>query len=178
MAQQYLNKKQELFCKFLAGGATQLEAYELAGYEPSSANASTLANKPLIKDRVRELTAEQERRDNEFKILAMQAEDADPEMAQAIKKGATWSFQRVMDMMAENVRLAQIAGEYRAANECLKMMGEGMKMFDKATQPDDGQKQLPAGHPLTYIGNITNILEANKAAEAEADDNALAPRRD
>lgn len=172
MAQQYLNKKQELFCKFLAGGSTQIEAYELAGYEPSSANASTMANKPLIKERIKQLEAEQERRDNEFKILAMQAESADPAMAAAVAKGAAWSFQRIMDMMADNVRLAQVAGEYRAANECLKMMGEGMKMFDKATTPDDGkQGNTPTG--LTYIKNLTQVLDRE---EEYAPLNPLAPR--
>lgn len=171
MAQQYLNKKQELFCKFLAGGSTQLEAYELAGYEPSSANASTMANKPLIKERVKQLELEQERRDNEFKILAMQAENADPAMAADIAKGAAWSFQRIMDMMADNVRLAQIAGEYRAANECLKMMGEGMKMFDKATTPDDGKQGTPA--PLTYIKNLTQVLDRE---DDYTPSNGLAPR--
>ena len=173
MSQQYLNKKQELFCKFVAGGATQVEAYELAGYEPSSANASTMANKPLVKARIAELRAEHERQENEFKLLAMQAENADPEFAQQIQKGVTWSFQRVMDMMAENVRLAQIAGEYKAANECLKMMGEGMNMFDKASTPKD-DKGLSPGSPLTLIGQVTQILEQNGV---QSDDNALAPRR-
>lgn len=174
MSQQYLNKKQELFCKFLAAGSTQLEAYELAGYEPSSANASTMANKPLIKARVAELRAEHERQEQEFKLLAMQAENADPELAQQIQKGVAWSFQRVMDMMAENVRLAQIAGEHKAANECLKMMGEAMSMFDKASTPKD-DKGLPPGSPLTLIGQVTQILEQN-GVQPESD-NALAPRR-
>ncbi len=179
MAQTYLNKKQELFCQFVAGGETYAKAYELAGYEPSTANASTLANKEIVQKRIGELKQEATARENEFKLLAQRADNADPQLAKQIETGAIWTFQRVMDMMAENVRLAQIAGEYRAANECLKMMGDGMKMFDKATSPED--RQLPAGHPVAYIGQVTNILEGvrDRAAEAEEvdDDNSLAPRR-
>jgi hypothetical protein len=165
MAQQYLNKKQELFCKFIAGGASQMEAYELAGYEPSSSNASTLYNKPIVQQRIAELKEEAERKEAEFRILAKQAQDADPAMAAEIAKGAEWNFQRIMDMMGENVRLAQVAGEYKAANECLKMMGEAMQMFVKAKGDE-----TPVHGNLALIGQITNVLEdANKAQRRDPD---------
>ncbi len=158
MAEKYLNKKQELFAKFMAEGSTQLEAYELAGYEPSSANASTLANKPLVRKRIAELKAEHERKEAEFKVLAQRAEEADPTLAAEIAFGAEWNFQRVMDMMGANVRLAQIAGEYKAANECLKMMGEAMKMFAdaKAKQAANDATGLPGS--LALIKNLTQIM--------------------
>lgn len=167
MAEKYLNKKQELFCKFVAGGATLVDAYELAGYEPSSSNASTLANKPLVKQRIEELKQEAERKEAEFRVLARQAAEADPGMATEIAKGAEWNFQRIMDMMGENVRMAQIAGEYKAANECLKMMGEAMQMFTKAKGEHEG---VGMGGNLALIGQITNVLEnANRSAARDPD---------
>lgn len=171
MAQKYLNKKQELFCQFIAGGATQLQAYELAGYEPSSANASTLFNKPLVQQRIAELKAENERKEIEFRALKAKADEADPETAAQIAKGAEWNFQRVMDMMGENVRLAQIAGEYRAANECLKMMGEAMKMFDDAK----AKNSEPANPQLNYIRNLTQVIESAGGANEAIDDGPVNP---
>jgi phage terminase small subunit len=126
--QAYLNRKQELFAKFLAEGCNQLDAYVNAGYEPSSANASTLANKPLVKARVEELRQAAERRELEFQVMRREAAGSPEKLVEV----AEWTMQRVMDMMAENVKLAQIAGEYRAANETFKMMGEALNMFQKA----------------------------------------------
>lgn len=175
MAQSYLNKKQELFCQFVAGGETYAKAYELAGYEPSTSNASILANKELVKKRIAELKAEHDRREAEFKLLAEKAEKADPEFAKEVKSGLEWTFQRVMDLMGENVRLAQIAGEYRAANECLKMMGEAMKMFEDATGGSGGNK-TPAQGPLAIIGQVTQLLEREGDESDEGVDNPLRPR--
>ena len=183
MAQKYLNKKQELFCKFMAEGpCTQAEAYELAGYEPSSANASTLAAKPMIKKRIAELRAEYERRENEFKVLAHQAEQADPVTAQAITQGIEWNFQRVMDMMAQNARLAQTAGEYSAANATLKMMGEAMKMFSDAKAKQQANDALP--NSLALIQNLTHIMGnqgggeiEDQSASEEETANPVRPRR-
>jgi hypothetical protein len=172
MAQSYLNKKQEVFAMFLSQGATQLEAYTNAGYEPSSSNANTLANKPLVKARVEELRKAHEEREMEFKLLAQQASQG-PEVEVEVRRGAEWTFQRIMDMMGENVRLAQIAGEYKAANECLKMMGESMKMFEKATQ-DNGNK-TPTQGPLALIGQVTQFLGDASQHGNSPGDNALRP---
>lgn len=177
MAQTYLNKKQELFCKFVAEGMTYTQAYETAGYEPSSANASTLASKPLVKARIAELKEESERRAMEFQVLVDQTKDT-PNGAAMIQLGAEWTFQRIMDMMAENVRVAQIASEYKAANECLKMMAEAMDMFKKAA-PDPAQGKLPPGSTLNLIGQVTQMLGEQKGGTIEPDmpDNSLAPRK-
>lgn len=181
MAEKYLNKKQELFCKFMAEGCFQAEAYELAGYEPSSANASTLANKPQVKKRIEELKAEADRRNAEFKVLAHQAEQANPELAKAVTAGLEWNFQRVMDMMADNVRLAQISSEFGAANACLKMMGEGIKMFSDAKVKQQQQEKLP--NSLAFIQNLTQMMGESSGvpieeeAEPEPVANPLSPRR-
>lgn len=176
MAQKYLNRKQELFCRFIAGGETQGRAYELAGYEPSSANASTLFHKPIIQQRISELKAEAEREEIEFRALRAKAEEADPEGTAMIAKGVEWTFQRVMDMMAETVRLAQIAGEYKAANEALKMMAEAMRMFDHAKgQSPEAQRQ---NNQLTLIKEVTNILSGTgPSSDEDRPANPLKPSR-
>lgn len=48
--------KHERFAQELAQGKTEVEAHEIAGYSPNDGNASKLATKPEIQDRVKEIT--------------------------------------------------------------------------------------------------------------------------
>jgi len=171
MAQNYLNKKQELFARFLAEGCTQLDAYVNAGYEPSSANASTLANKPLVKMRVEELRLEIEARAHDFEIRRKAAADSPERLIEE----AEWTAQRVMDMIAENAKLAQMAGEYKAANESLKMLGDALKMFEKAKSDADGNASGAKG-TLALIGQVTQVLAGESGGGDPAPRNPLAPR--
>lgn len=170
--QGYLNKKQELFAKFLAEGCNQLDAYVNAGYEPSSANASTLANKPLVKARVEELRHAAERRELEFQVMRREAAGAPEKLVEV----AEWTMQRVMDMMAENVKLAQIAGEYRAANETFKMMGEALNMFTKAKSDASERNASGAKNTLALIEQVTQVFTDAGGASDSGESNALRPR--
>ena len=170
--QGYLNKKQELFCKFMAEGCNQLDAYTNAGYEPSSANASTMANKPLIKARIEELKHAAERRELEFQVMRREAAGAPEKLIEV----AEWTMQRVMDMMAENVKLAQIAGEYRAANETFKMMGEALNMFNKAKSDADQRNPSGAKNTLALIEQVTQVFTDSGGAGHSGEQNALRPR--
>jgi hypothetical protein len=78
-----------------------------------------------------------------------------------------WTFDRVMDMIAENVRLAQIATQFGAANDALKMLGDAMSMFDKAEKA-----KVPPSNPLALIGKVVQSLPG-----AGDDDDAPAPQR-
>lgn len=171
MSDDFLNKKQELFCKFVAGGETQTTAYELAGYSPSTSNACTLANKPEIKKRIAMLRAEHLREETEFKVRLQQVRDSGDQ--ELIEKEVAWTFNRVMDMIAENVRLAQIAGEFKAANEGLKMLGDGMAMFTKESEKNGNP---PTQSHLTLIGKVVNELGEQGAGVPPQGDNPLAPR--
>ena len=51
------NARHERFAQELAKGASQLEAYRLAGYEPVEANASRLIRNDKVSSRVAELKA-------------------------------------------------------------------------------------------------------------------------
>jgi hypothetical protein len=174
----FLNKKQELFCRFVARGSTFTEAYELAGYAPSTSNASTLAARPDIKVRINELKHEFAA-DEAMHLDALQrARAADaangdpsrPETTAAIE----WTINRVMDMIADNVRLAQVAGSFGAANDALKMLGDALSMFDKAKAAG-----TPPANPLALIGKMINHLPGG-SDEDEAPQlkpaNPLAPR--
>jgi phage terminase small subunit len=50
------NPRHEKFAQYLAQGKTMTEAYELCGYKRSRGNASHLAEKQHIKDRVQQIT--------------------------------------------------------------------------------------------------------------------------
>jgi len=52
------NPRHEKFAQLLAEGKTMTVAYELCGYRPSRGNASHLADKQSIRDRVHQLTTE------------------------------------------------------------------------------------------------------------------------
>jgi hypothetical protein len=52
------NPRHEKFAQYLAQGKTMTEAYELCGYKPSRGNASHLADKQSIRDRVHQLTTQ------------------------------------------------------------------------------------------------------------------------
>jgi phage terminase small subunit len=50
------NPRHERFVQYLAGGKTATEAYALAGYKPSRANASHLLDNPDVSERLRQIT--------------------------------------------------------------------------------------------------------------------------
>jgi hypothetical protein len=172
----FLNNKQQLFCRFLARGELQLKAYELAGYTPNASNASNLANRPQIKAYVAELKEEfqQEQERHEIALAnarRLAAENGDPEI---VDKQLEWSAHRVMDLIAENARLAQVANQYGAANDSLKMLAEAVGMLGNAK----AAKELPPANPLAFIGQVVNQL--GKSSELEETPmksaNPLAPK--
>lgn len=169
------NRRQELFCRFLAeGNTTQATAYELAGYTPSTSNASVLANKPDIKARVAELRQEFERKEQEFQI-ALKKANLDPDDPEGKRRIVIeWTTNEVRNMLAENARLAQIAGQFQAAKESIKLIGDSMGMFEKgggSNTPALGSDK-PSPVSLTFINQT---LESAGEPDLPSD-NPLAPR--
>jgi hypothetical protein len=175
------NRRQELFARHLGEGdhtMTQALAYELAGYTPSASNASVLANKPEIAERIKEIRAEKERRELEFRVRLHEAglDEKDPETAKRVV--IEWNDNVVRDMLSENARLAQVAGQFQAAKESIKLIGDSLGTFDKATAADNKKLPAPAGSPLQVSFNLNGALEGAAASvEEPADDNPLAPRK-
>lgn len=157
------------------GDATQATCYELAGYTPSSSNASVLAARPDIQERIKELRAEEERKDLELRVKLHEAglDPTDPEAA--VRRVQEWSDNEVRHMLAENARLAQVAGQFQAAKESIKLIGDSLGTFEKGAPSD--KKALPApASPVNLQFNLNGALEGAAAAAAEPDDNPLAPK--
>lgn len=156
---------------------TQALAYELAGYTPSSSNASVLAAKPEIKARIEELRAEKERRELEFRVRMHEAglDENDPEAAKQVV--IDWNDNVVRALLKENARLAQVAGQFQAAKESIKLIGDSLGTFEKGTP--DPKKGLPAPAAGPQINfNLNGALQSAEAEVAPpADDNPLAPRK-
>lgn len=172
---QLPNRRHELFARFVAEGETYANAYELAGYNPSTANASTLANKPEIADRIRVLRAEKEDRQLKFEIELRKA-NLDPNDPQkASREVAEWTIKQVLDLYYENARLAQMAGEFRTANESLDSISKIMGLLER---PAGNSNDKP---PATQVG-IAIYQEAAKqlgqggGVSVSGTDNPLAPR--
>lgn len=153
---------------------TQSLAYELAGYTPSSSNACNLANKPDIKARIEEIRAEKERRDLEFRVRLHEAglDETDPEQARRVV--IEWNDNVVRDMLAENARLAQVAGQYQAAKESIKLIGDSLGTFEKGEAPKG--KALPAP-PQPAVSINLNAALSSASVDTDDGDNPLAPKR-
>ena len=50
------NARHERFAQAIAEGKTFIEAHEIAGFKPNDGNASKMASRPEIQDRVKEIT--------------------------------------------------------------------------------------------------------------------------
>jgi hypothetical protein len=175
------NRRHELFCVFLASGeTTQAQAYEMAGYQASAQNASNLLRKPEVKFRVEELKAERLKKETEFQI-ALKKADLDPEDPTGKRKEIEdWNLNHVRNMLAENARLAQVAGQFSAAKESIKLIGDTMAAFEGGSS-EKSKKGLdkPSGPSPVSITMINGTL-----AEGDPDDvpakpgarNPLAPQ--
>lgn len=138
-----LNERQEKFCHFLAMGKTQAEAAALAGYSGHGANASRIANIPLVQERVAELRLIYQ------SDAAVKIETAKAEVEKLIKEEKMGLSYFIQEFRA-NLELARQDGDIRAANDCLKHMAQ-MLGFMKAPKEDgDGAKKND--QPRTQIG--------------------------
>lgn len=176
---QLPNKKHELFARFIAEGETYVRAYELAGYSPSTANASTMANKPDIAARIKTLRAEKEERDLRFQIELRKANLDPDDPAGKSREVAEWSVKQVLDLFHENARLAQMAGQFSTANDSLKIIADIMglrgstgKTNDKpaGTQVgiaiyQDAVKQLGDGGGVSPVGSDNPLAPAVSSAK-------------
>ncbi len=137
------NNKRELFCRFLADpNITQAEAYALAGYTPSTSNASILANRPEVKQRVEEIREEKRDEEQKFKLRLKEA-GLDLNSEEAEKQVREWSIDRVRDMLATNANMAQVVGDFKSAKDSIELIGKSMGMFDKDSKESGGNSSRP-----------------------------------
>lgn len=125
MAEQRLNAKMEAFCRLVARGETQAAAYREAGYKPSTpqgarSQASTLANRPLIKKRIAELKP--------------------PPKKPVVADGD--SKEGVLEMLMDNYRLAIHKTNLPGANRAAELLGKELGMFADKLQLENLDKHL------------------------------------
>lgn len=168
-------KRQELYARFLADDHPQIVAYEMAGYIPSSANASTLANRPEIKARVAELREEKQQKRAEFEARILQLGGL-PEDERFEKEAELieWTADKVRAELFQNARLAQTAGEFGAAKECLKLIGESIGMWEKKPKSDKPEERAQVS--LTFVNESLGRLEDASGRELAPAVSPLAPR--
>jgi phage terminase small subunit len=113
------NAKHERFSQEIAGGKSQAEAYELAGYSPSEQHASRLARNGKVRARIAELLGR---------------------VAEGVVLTRQWVLERLIEnanraMQAEEVKDSKgiPTGEYRyegsVANRALELLGKELCMF-------------------------------------------------
>jgi hypothetical protein len=172
--------KWEIFARFLADDHSQSESYELAGYRPSTANASTLANKPAIQQRVAELKEEKLQRAVEFKTrlaaLNVDPDNPDPDDLEIVEEIVTWTVAMVQKELWKNARLAQTANEFTAANKSLELLGKSIGMWEDAKKDKDSG----AGKPqvsIALIGEATGRLAISGGGMPTEESSPLTPIR-
>jgi hypothetical protein len=135
---QLINARHEMFARGLSMGKTQLQAYSDAGYEHSSSNAHTMARRPDIVERVKELIDERGVFGNSDADMDM---DAAKEKLQA---DGTVDPIWVLTMLMDNVKLARDSGQFAASNKALELLGKEIGLFqegNKGRNDADKEKQ-------------------------------------
>lgn len=112
------NPRHELFAQNLAKGMSQDAAYEAAGFKPSRSNASMLAAKQNIIERLAELTAR---------------------AADAVVLSKSWVIERLIQNVDRAMQYEEImrgdqgTGEFKydggVANKALELLGKEIGMF-------------------------------------------------
>jgi hypothetical protein len=139
------NARHELFAQAVASGKSPSEAYVLADFKPSSANASRLLNRDSVRQRVNEIQA----------AMAARA-------VKAVNYGREWVLQELVD----NVAKAKQAGEYSAANAALRLLGIERQMFVE-------RKESGAPGDFAGLTTVDEILAKAKQELGEEAANAL-----
>jgi hypothetical protein len=158
---QLTNVKHELFCRGLAAGKSQSQAYADAGYEKSTTNSSVMARRPDIKERVAELLEEKEQRFN-----GGPNGDLDYEAAVERARGEAvidpgWVIAELM----ENAKLARDAGQYAASNKALELLGKEVGLFQegnkdkKALEDEAKQEQQKRAQTAIPLDKVNKLLD-------------------
>lgn len=155
------NPQFEKMSRGLAEGMTQKDAYIEAGYSAAHAagNATTLANKAVIRNRVRELKHEFAEED-----LNSRLEEEDAIFAEVPKlKGQDGVMTQqdfkltemwLVDVLRDNISGAQRDGKWKEANTGVQMLGNYMGgIFDdknnkRPDNPEDGKTPKSEKKPL------------------------------
>jgi hypothetical protein len=171
--------KWEIFARFLADDHSQSESYELSGYRPSTANASTLANRPEIQQRVRELKEEKLQREAELqtRLKALNIDPNSPDdLALAQDEVIEWTVQKVCQELWKNARLAQAQNEFGAANKSLELIGKAIGMWEDHKKAKDGDGNGKTQIGIALIGQALDGVAITDGRGSTQTLSPLAPR--
>lgn len=172
---QLSNRRHEIFARYVSNGETYSNAYVAAGFNANSANASTLAKKPEIRARIEFLKKEKAERDLRFDIELRKANLDPNDPVKCSREVAEWGVKQVLDLFWENARLAQVAGEFKTANESLEYIAKIMGLLDRpAGNPND--KPAPTQIGVAIYQDAAKQLEQGGGVSISGSDNPLAPR--
>ena len=163
---QLSNNKHELYARNMAVGMTQIDAFVAAGYEHNYGNASTLANKKHVKDRVTELMDER-RAGREIDNTDVNAEIADSEFG----INEAW----VVRQLKTNSTEARDAGQYAASNKALEILGKVCGLFDAPADPH--ARKQPEERPQLDMTKLAAALE-DKTEENKANVIDVSPSKE
>jgi len=170
---QLANNKHEMYCRFVSQGESLVDAYELAGFRRSTANASTLGKRVDIRERIAYLEAFERNRRLEHEIRCREAGVDPDEMEDQMKREFIFTTNSVCQMFRENAKLAQLAGQFKAAHESITSIAKILKIQEDV--PDHGK---PTGdkNALTFIQEAAFNLGGENSLGPSRPNNALRPR--
>lgn len=172
------NERHELYAQHRARGFAPSKAGLAAGYAQGSSTISELEKTPEVMTRVDELLEEQRTKKEQNRAAAIEA-------AKVVGNLTGQSKAWVMQKLAEVAALAMSDGEYKDANEALKLIGEEFGMFKGGSADDnDGATQvttvnLDAIEAITghQMGDTATLIPAplirEEAPVAEVSEDAL-----
>lgn len=149
------NARHERFAQELAKGTFASEAYELAGFKPSSGNAATLKAKQSILERVNELIVRE-------KIIEAKATE---KAVEALALDTQWVLSRLM----KNAKIAlgeeaKPDGEKKyngaVANGALEALGRHLGLFKERVDLNINDARAPEESALELIASrIASLSE-------------------
>jgi hypothetical protein len=130
-----LNERHELYATYRAKGFSPAKAALSAGYASGSSTSAELEKTPEIEARRDELIEELRLKREMARNAAVEASKV---IGQMTGVGKAW----VLTKLSENAQLAMSDGEYKDANEALKLIGEEFGMFKGGSAADPNAEMM------------------------------------
>lgn len=161
-----LTERQEKFAHLVAGGMTLTEAGRQAGYDGSPANASRLANKPKVKQRIQEIRS---------RIVASRdrAAQKDKEASDKGFVNEEITTQWLINEAKRNMQDARMDGKYKDSNDSIKLIAQltgHLKSISGDKEPnkgDDGAEPTQQVN-IQVLNQFTDRLDGRTGDEPKA----------
>lgn len=150
-----LSEAQERFAGFVAQGMRLIEAAKLAGYGEDHGNASKLANRPKVKQRIVELR-------NRI-VAARERTETIAEKAQEARYSENdVTVEWLIEEAKKNMRFARDSGKYKDSNDSIKLIAQLTGYIRGGTDDEDKDK---GSKPSVNQQSPINIQVLNQLTE-------------